>query len=155
MFGRFKKWIGIEGAKLQLHVLPSYPKKVKTINGELEISAQSVQKIKHIRLILVEIYTQGKGEEQQKKEFLLGKWELEQSFVVDAQNPKMLFFKLPFEFKKSRMDRLSEKGKLRGRLVQLAKSMKGISSTYRLEAQVEIEGLDWKPFAKATIIFNS
>lgn len=154
MFGRLKKWMGIEGAKLRLHILPSYPLDVNTINGEIEIYSQSPQKVLSVQIKFYELYSRGKGEEKRIDEFLLGTWLLNEPFLIDEKKPKIQFFKLEFEKMNSNMDKIANKGIVRKGLVRFAKSMKGISSDYRIEAEAEVAGLNWKPFAKSKVVFQ-
>ena len=154
MFGRVKKWFGIEGTKLRLHVLPSYPSDVKTINGEVEVHSKRPEKVLSIRLKFIEIYTRGRGDEKRIDEYLLGTWEHNEPFEVREGNSKMVFFKLEFEPVQSSMDKRAAKGPLRKGLVGLMKSMKGVSSDYRIEAEAVVEDNTWNPVAKAKIVFS-
>ena len=146
--------MGVEGTKLRLHVLPSYPHDVATINGEIEAYSKSPQKILSIEIKLYEVYSHGRGDEKRIDEYLLGTWTSNESFWIDDQKPQLQLFKLSFDPVQSNMDKIASKGPLRRGLVQLAKSMKGVSSDYRLEAEAVVEGLKWKPFTKTKIQFG-
>lgn len=154
MFGRVKKWFGIEGTRIRLHVLPSYPSNVTTINGEIEVYSKRPEKVLAIRLQFVEIYTRGRGEAKRIDEYLLGTWECNDPIEVSEGNPQMVFFKMEFEPVESAMDKRAAKGPLRRNLVKLMKSMKGVQSEYRIEAEAIVEGNTWNPIAKAKIVFD-
>ena len=154
MFGRVKKWFGIEGTKIRLHVLSAYPKEVETINGEIEVYSKRPETVTSIKLKFIEIYTRGRGEEKRIDEYLLGTWEYNEPFEVSEGNSEMVFFKLSFDPVKSAMDKRADKGFLRRGLVGLMKSMKGVSSDYRIEAEAIVEGTTWNPIAKAKIVFS-
>ena len=154
MFGKVKKWFGIEGTKIRLHVLPTYPSTVETINGEIEVYSKRPEKVLSIKLTFTEIFTRGRGDEKRIDEYLLGTWEYNEPFMVDEENPKMIFFKLEFDPVQSAMDKRASKGPLRKGLVNLMKSMKGVSSDYRLDAEAIVEDNSWNPITKAKIVFD-
>ncbi len=154
MFGKIKNWMGIEGAKLRFHVLPSYPHNIPTINGELEVFAKRQQTITAIEIKFYEIYTNGRGDEKRIDEYLLGTWSSEELIMVDDGFPQNVFFKLHYQKAESNMDKIAKKGFLQKGLVGFAKSMKGIKSTYRLEARANVEGVSWQVFTKTPIEFG-
>jgi len=154
MFGRIKKWMGIKGTKLRLHLLPAYPTNVETINGELEIFAKSPQRVTGLEIKFYETYARGKGEKKRIDEYLLGTWVYDEPFDIDEQTSKMILFKLEYEAVKSNMDKIADKGPLRRGLVNLAKSFRSVSSEYRLEAEATVEGLNWKPFTSEKVKFQ-
>ena len=154
MFGRVKKWFGIEGTKIRSHVLPSYPKDVKTINGEIELHSKRPEKVLAIQLKFIEVYTRGRAEEKRIDEFLLGTWEYKEPIEVSDGNSKTLFFKLEFDPVESAMDKRAGKGSLLRGVVNIMKSMKGVQSDYRIEAEAIVEDNTWNPLAKAKILFD-
>ncbi|BDS12589.1 hypothetical protein [Aureispira anguillae] len=154
MFGKVKKWFGIEGTKIRLHVLPTYPHDVETINGEIEVYSKRPEKVLAIKLKFIEVYTRGRGEEKRIDEYLLGTWEYNKAIEVSDGNSQMLFFKLEFNPVESAMDKRASKGPMRRGLVRLMKSMKGVQSDYRIEAEAIVEGGAWNPITKAKIIFD-
>lgn len=154
MFGRVKKWFGIEGTKIRLHVLPSYPEDVTTINGEIEVFSKRPERVLSIHLKFIEVYTRGRGDEKRIDEYLLGTWDFLEPFEVKEDDSKMIFFKLEYEAVESAMDKRASKGPLRKGLVSLMKSMKGVQSDYRIEAEAVVEDNTWNPVAKAKIVFG-
>ena len=154
MFGRVKKWFGIEGTKIRLHVLPTYPSDVETINGEVEVHSKRTETVLSIKLKFFEVYTRGRGDEKRIDEYLLGTWEMNEPFEVSEENTEMVFFKLTFDPVQSEMDKRASKGPLRRGLVSLMKSMKGVQSDYYIEAEAVVEGNTWNPVAKSKIVFE-
>ena len=154
MFGKVKKWFGIEGTKIRLHVLPSYPRDVKTINGEIEIYSKRPEKVLAIQLKFIEVYTRGRAEEKRIDEFVLGTWKYKEPIEVSDGNSKTLLFKLEFDPVQSAMDKRAGNGVLFRGVVNLMKSMKGIQSDYRIEAEAIVEDNTWNPLAKASILFD-
>lgn len=154
MFGTIKKWMGIEGVRLRLHLLSAYPKTVETINGEVELYAKSNTIVRNIRLQLIETYTRGKAEEKRVDEYLMGTWELDQPLHMREGENQRLLFKLPFEWLESPMDRRAKSNPLLKGMVSLMKNRKGVLSEYRLEAQVEVEGQGWSEPSRTRISFE-
>ena len=154
MFGKVKKWFGIEGTKLRLHVLDHYPRDVQTINGELEVQSKRVERINDIQVQFIEVYTRGRGEDKRIDEFILGSCQYQHSFQVSEGNSKMLFFKLAFEPVQSAMDQRASKGFLQRNLIGLMKSMKGVNSDFYLKAVATVDGNTWQPRAKTKIFFE-
>ncbi len=154
MFGKVKKWFGIEGTKLRLHVLPKYPQDVQTINGELEVHSKRKEIINEVNLQFVEVYTRGRGEDKRIDEYVLGNWQHKQSFEVSEGQPKILFFKLQFKAVQSQMDQRAAKGFLQRNLIGLMKTMKGVSSDFYLKADATVDGNTWHPSVKSKIFFE-
>lgn len=155
MFGTIKKWMGIEGVRLRLHVLPVYPRTVETINGEVELYAKSNIVVSGVQLQLIETYTRGKAEEKRVNEYLMGSWSLEEPLSMrDGENQRLLF-KLPFEWLESPMDRRAKSNPLLKGMVALMKNRKGVLSEYRIEARVQIEGHGWSDPSRTRIIFEN
>jgi len=151
MFEKVKNWFGIEGVKIRFLLLKSYPKNVKTINGELEILSQSSQVIESLRFKFIETYHVGKGKQRKSEEFVLGTLELDAVFPLSAQEKKRVFFQIPFEQKLSNMDKLANKGPFRKGIVFLAKTFSKVESTYRVEAEAKIKGSNWTAFTKSDL----
>ncbi|MCP4441184.1 MAG: hypothetical protein GY810_19945 [Aureispira sp.] len=153
MFGRVKKWFGIEGAKLRLHVLESYPKDVKTLNGEIEVTSMRPQQVIGLKMRLIEVYTRGRGENKRIDEYHMGTWEYVEPFAVDKDQGQKILFKMDFDFVKSAMDTRSSKSFLHRGVVGLAKSFKGVSSEYILEAEAQLDDTKWTAYTKTKIHF--
>ena len=154
MFGTIKKWMGIEGVRLRLHVLSAYPRTVETINGEVELYAKSNTIVQGIRLQLIETYTRGKVEEKRVDEYTLGTWELASPLQLREGENQRLLFKLPFEWLESPMDRRSKSYPLLKGMVALMKNRKGVLSEYRLEAQIQVDGQTWSTPSRTRISFE-
>lgn len=151
MFDKVKNWLGIEGVKIRFLLLKTYPKDVKTINGELEILSQSSQVIEGLRFKFIETYNIGKGKQRKNEEFILGTLDMETVFTVNTQEKKRIFFKIPFKHQRSNMDKLADKGPLRRGFVFLAKTFSKVESTYRVEAEAKIKGSNWTAFTQSTL----
>ena len=147
--------MGIQGVRLRLHVLDSYPRTVETLNGEMELFAKSNTIVQGIRLRLIETYTRGKAEEKRVDEYTLGTWTLPAPLALREGEQHRLLFKLPFEWLESPMDRRAKNNPLVKGLVALMKNRKGVQSEYRIEAQVQVDGQPWSEPSRTRIVFDA
>lgn len=154
MFSFIKEVFGKDGIKMKIATAPAYPKNIKTLNGDLEFSVQKDKTIQVVQLQLVERYTRGRGQERKTDEHLLGTWALPQPLSLKAGNVQTIRFELPFEFLYSKMEELAEQGNLVQKgLAKLAQGLKGVSSTYYLEARAKVEGTKLDLIDKVEITF--
>lgn len=147
--------MGIEGVRLRLHVLSSYPRTVDTINGELELYAKSNTLVRNVRLTFIETYTRGKAEEKRVDEYTLGTWELGEPLALREGDNHRLIFKMPFEWLDSPMDRRAKTNPLFKGMVALMKNRKGVQSEYRIEAQIQVDGQPWSEPSRTRIEFDA
>ena len=151
MFGKVKKWLGIEGVKLEL-VLPDMAfEQVGAVSGKIRFFSKNTQAVTRIRLVMIEKYSRGRGKDRLVDEYLLGEATLEQRFDVPEEEVMEVDFTLPFELVKSRVDDFGDKNFLTGGLVKLAKTIRKVSSEYRIEAEAKVEGTALNPFDRKTL----
>jgi len=153
MFGKVKKWLGIEGVKLDLMVPEEVNKKEQEVNGQLHLSALTDQTITSITVKLIEKYTRGRGESKLIDEFVIGEIVFDRTIDIGQDTPMEIDFVLPFEFVKSEMDEIEEQNIFKKGLVSLAKLAEGVKSTYRIEASAEVKGVALNPLAKEIVNF--
>jgi len=153
MFGKVKKWLGIEGAKMELILPEEINKKEGVVTGQLHLSALTEQKVTSITVKVIEKYTRGRGESKLIDEFVIGEIVLDRTIEINQDTPMEIDFELPFEFIKSEMDEIEEQNILKRGLVSLAKLAEGVKSTYRIEASAQVAGVALDPLAKEIIIF--
>ena len=60
MFGKVKRWLGIEGVKIELLIPDQVLGKSGVIDGKLRFYTMHTQKVKKIRVTLSEKYTRGR-----------------------------------------------------------------------------------------------
>ena len=154
MFNKVKKWLGIEGTRVRLYVLPSYPSDVETINGEIEVYSKRIESIKSIHVEFFEVYSRGRGEEKRINEYKLGEWHYHEPFEVSENFNKKMLFQLPFERINSPMDDRAAQNSLKKGLVSIMKSLKGVHSDFYLKGTAIIEGSSFYPSTKAKILFQ-
>ncbi len=154
MFGFFKNVFNIDSVKLRLNVLEAYPRNVPTLNGEIEIRGGG-QRVEAVCLRFVEVYTRGRGDDKRIEEYELGEWQHTEAFTVAKDAPVTLPFRLPFEFLKSNIDTLGDSNFLLRPLASLARTLKGVSSEFYLQAEASVEGGKLRPNLKTKINFTA
>ena len=151
MFGKVKKWLGIEGVKVEL-VLPEMVfEEVGAVSGQLVFHSKNQQTVRSVNLKLIEKYSRGRGQEKLVDEYLLGEINLKQRIEVPAEEPIAVDFTLPFLLQKSGVDEFGDKNFLTGGLVSLAKKLQSVNSEYRIEADADVEGTALNPFDRKVI----
>ncbi|MCB0521560.1 MAG: sporulation protein [Lewinellaceae bacterium] len=151
MFGKVKKWLGIEGVKLEL-VLPDMAfEEVGAVSGKVRFYSKNAQTVTRIRLVMIETYSRGRGKERLVDEYLLGEITLDQRINVPVDEQIEIDFTLPFESVKSGMDEFGDKNLLTGGLAKLAKTISNVQSAYRIEAEAKVEGTALNPFDRKII----
>ncbi len=153
MFGKVKKWLGIEGVKLELILPEVLDKDSGLLKGKIRFTSMNDQTVTYIQVALVEKFVRGRGDEKLIDEYELGKIELEKSFEVPANESIELDFELPFDVMKSEMDEMGEKNILFGGLVKTAKWIRGVQSTYTIIAEAKVKGVALAPFDKKEVLF--
>ncbi len=153
MFGQVKKWLGFDSVKIKIKPLEVYPYKIDTVNAELEFTANAPALVTYVKVKLIERYTRGRGENQKIDEYLLGEWISDEAIEIDGTNPKIIFFKLPFKFQHSNIEKLEHSNLIGKGIATVFKTIKAAKSDYRLEAQCLVEGSSKNPEDKVKVVF--
>lgn len=151
MIGKVKKWLGIEGTKLELTLPEEWPVTEKTLPGRIRLYSKNAQVVTSIKLALIERYYRGRGKEKRTDEYLLGETTIYKRIEVPAEGSVDVKFELPFSIIQSDMDRLEDKNFLAKRLVRAAKWLEGVDSQFRVEAEATVEGVALNPFDKKEV----
>lgn len=151
MFGKVKKWLGIEGVKLELDLPEMAFEQVGAVSGKVRFFSKNAQKVTRIRLVMVEKYSRGRGKERLVDEYQLGEITLDTAFVVPADEMMEVDFTLPFELQKSKVDTFGDKNILTGGIVKLAKKISNVHSEYRIEAEAKVDGTALNPFDRKVL----
>ena len=151
MIGREKKWLGIEGVKLEIVIAPEQRRRSGKVEGRLRFQSLNAQTVTSIRIALVEKYTRGRGKEKLIDEYELGEINLKQTIEVPAEEIVEIPFTLPFKLIKSEMDEFGDRNFLYGGLARAAKAIQSVRSDYRLEAEAKVKGVALNPFDKKFI----
>jgi hypothetical protein len=151
MFGKVKRWLGIEGVKIELLIPDQVLGKSGVIDGKLRFYTMHTQKVKKIRVTLSEKYTRGRFKNKLADLYKLAEIELNEDIEVPADDPIEVDFELPFKLVKSDMDELGDKNLVFRKVVNTAKLLKNVKSEYLLEAEAEVEGTALNPFDKKEV----
>ena len=145
MFGKVKRWLGIEGVKIEIETSDFFRLQSRSIEGHIRLVSMSDQTVYRIELALIEKYKRGRSQSKLIDEYTLGQIVLEQSIEIKAGEDTYLPFVLPFSPLQSDMDLLEEKNIIVKGVVAAAKILKGVQSEYRLEAKAHVKGTALHP----------
>lgn len=151
MFGKVKRWLGIEGVKLELQLPEQVDGAGGLIEGRILFHTMHTQTVKSIRLVLHEKYTRGRFKNKLIDQYKIAETELNDEIIIHADEPVSVAFQLPFTIVKSDMDELADKNFVLRKLVGAAKLAKNVKSEYTLEAEAEVEGTALNPFDKKVV----
>lgn len=151
MLGKVKNWLGIEGVKMEL-LLPEGPLGANgRIEGAIRLISMRPQTVTAIRIVLVERYSRGRGEERLVDEYLLGAITLTDIIDVPAEQPVERTFSLPYQRLLSDVDEFGQRNFLFGGVARLARLTRKVHSDFRLEAEAQVQGVALNPFDKRPI----
>ena len=151
MLGRVKKWLGIEGVKLEILVPEEIDKRTGQVRGKLRFQSMNTQVVNRVKLVLIEKYIRGKGQEKLIDEYELGAVENNNTFEVQPEEPVEMDFSLPFTIYKSDVDQLEDRNIFARGIARAAKFIRGVKSEYRIEAEAKVKGVALNPFDKKVI----
>ncbi len=154
MLGSVKRWLGIEGVKLELIIPEVLDRRSDLIRGHIRIQSLNPQTVNGIKLAMVERYARGRGQDRLTDEYQLGESYLPGPFVIPAEEPVDLEFELPFSLLKSNMDALEERNFFLSGVAKVAKYFQKAVSEYRIEAEAKVAGTALNPFDRKTIKIN-
>lgn len=150
MIGRVKKWLGIEGVKLELLVPDSIQLQSGVLKGSLRFQSMHSQRVTALRIVLIERYSRGRGNDRLVDDYRIGYLEIQKSLEIPSGKTVEVPFALPFSRTESNVDQLEHKLLLRG-LAKIAKAMNNVSSEFRIEAEAWVEGTALNPFARKVL----
>lgn len=146
MFGRVKRWLGIEGVKLELILPEEVAKNATEIEGTIRFYSMNQQTVRKIRVRFIEKYKRGRRKGKLVDEYELGEIHLDQDIEVPAHMHIDVDFSIPISTVKSDMDRFSDRNVVFKGVASAAKFIKGVNSVYRVEAEAEVKGTALNPF---------
>ena len=151
MFKKVKKWLGIEGVKLEL-ILPEKVKEADgVVNGKIRFSSMNDQTVDTVRVVMIERFSRGRKKEKLTNEYRIGEINLTKEIPITKDNPVEIDFSLPFELMKSEMDELEDKNIFFSGLVKVAKKFRGVNSEFYIEVEAKAKGTALSPFDKRLI----
>jgi hypothetical protein len=151
MFGKVKRWLGIEGVKVTLQIPAAVKASLEVVEGHLKFETMHPQVIEHIRVVLMEKYVRGRWKNKLADLYKIGEIEMDDDIEVPADTPIIIDFKLPFTLSKSEMDVFADKNYIFKKLVNTAKVIKNVKSEFYVQAEVQVKGTALNPFDKQAI----
>jgi len=148
MLNKVKKWLGIEGVKLELILPEEVDESTGKLTGRIQFYSMHEQTVSRLKVKLVERYTRGRKNEKVTDEFELGEIDIAKKIDIPAGEMVEVEFNLPFELMRSEMDSIENKNFVLGKLVKTAKWISGVQSEYRVEAEADVMGTPLNPFDK-------
>ena len=146
-----KKWLGIEGVKLDILVSGDVSAASGTIRGILSFQSMNTQTVTQVKLVLIERYSRGRGEERTTDEYLLGSLVIDDTFDVLPETIVERPFILHFSEIKSDVDSFGDKNIVYSGIASLARWSRGVKSDYRIEAEAKVKGVALNPFDKQPV----
>lgn len=151
MFGKVKRWLGIEGVKVQLILPERVDGNSGLLEGQIKFESMHDQTVNKIKIILTEKFIRGRWKQRLTDVYKIGEIDLIQDILIPAHEPMVIDFELPFTIIKSDMDELSDKHFVLRKIVNTAKALKNVKSEFYIEAEAEVEGTALSPFDKQQI----
>ncbi len=151
MIGKVKKWLGIEGVKLEVRVPDGQQLSDGRISGTLHFQSLQEQTVTGVQIVLIEKYSRGRGEERLIDEYELGRLRLNETFTVTPEEEIVKPFSLAFEPLRSAVDEWGDRNLVNRNLAKMARWVRQADSIYRIEAEAKVEGVALNPYAKKTI----
>lgn len=151
MFGKVKRWLGIEGVKIEMLLPDEVSADSGVIEGKIKFESMNTQTVTHIRLTLTEKYIRGRFKNKLADLYKIGEIELHDAVEVPAHEVLIVDFELPFSLIKSDMDELGDKNFVFKKIVGAAKALKNVRSEFFIEAEATVTGTALNPFDKQQI----
>ncbi|MCB0641400.1 MAG: hypothetical protein KDC44_07155, partial [Phaeodactylibacter sp.] len=76
MLDRVKRWLGIEGVKLDLIIPEEVSKKSQLIKGKIRFTSMNTQQVTTAKIALIERYARGRRKDKRIDDYELGEVEL-------------------------------------------------------------------------------
>lgn len=146
-----KKWLGIEGVKMELSLPEEILGKEGVVEGKAVFQSMNTQTVTGIKLVFIERYVRGRGKEKLIDEYELGQLELDLEFEVPNDEIVEVDFKLPFVLTQSEIEAFGSRNFLFGGISKLANLSRGAKSHYRIEGEATVKGVALNPFDKVEI----
>lgn len=154
MINRFKKVLGIEGVKVRLKLNSPYNRSNQFIDGVIILESKSDSVVTQIQLQLVEKYERGRKDNRLVNDYIIGNLILSDKIIVHQNEVVEIPFKLDFIVGESPMDNIAKDGLFYTGFVKLAKYIKGVKSTFRVDAKVKSKGTKLDAIYSEEIIFK-
>jgi hypothetical protein len=152
MFQKVKRWLGIEGVKVEIE-MPTYFKQTdKELFGRLKLMSLDNHLIEQIEYKLIERYKRGRGATKLIDEYILGIKVSKEKLILKSSETVYIDFMLPIKPNLSAVEKFGDKNFLAKGLATGVKWLKGAKSEYRLEVRIKVRDIRLDPFASFHLI---
>lgn len=149
--GSIKNFLGIGGIDVAVQCPQQIAKEGGGVAGQITLTSKSDQHVLTLEVGMFEEYTSGRGDDEETREFELGKIQVGAGFDMKAGESKVVPFQLPFTLVKSNADDLKERGGALGALGSAAKWANKEQSEYVVRADCDVKGTALDPSGKQTV----
>lgn len=154
MFGKVKKFLGIEGVKVEMEIPESVERLSGRVPGTLIFTSMHPQVVESVTIVLVERFNRGRKKDKLTDEYELGRLDIKLDLEVLPEGPSKTHFELQYELLISEMDELENKNLIYKGLIKSAKWFRNVKSEYRVEVEAKIKGTILSPFDKKPILLT-
>ena len=148
MIGTVKKWLGIEGVKLELILDEDAAIQPGMVSGLIRFTSMHSQVVTKVKVVLIEKYSRGRGKEKRVDEYELGELELQEDIQVIAGEEVDVEFTLKYKLVRSEMEKSNF---FLAPFVKAAKKLSAVQSEYRIEAEAKVKGTALNPFDRKEV----
>jgi hypothetical protein len=151
MFGRVKRYLGIEGVKIELEIPDATKVSQRKLSGKVIFYSKNTQTVTAISVSLIERYTHGRGKDKKIEELTLGNIQTNEAVVVSSDMPLEIEFVLPFSPVRSEIEEFASKNILFSGLANAAKLAFAAKSEFFVVAEAKVQGTALHPFFRKQI----
>ena len=149
IFKKIKQGLGIGTAKVELQSPASISKDAGELTGKVIVIAKSDQKVKSIKISLVEKSVVGSGETREERTKVIESLVLDESFEIKKDEEKTIDFTLPLHGSGD-----SASLKIFGGTLTISGGESSTSKNLQVVATVDLEGVALDPTASNDIYFT-
>ncbi len=154
MLNKLKNFLGIEGVKISIQLDDPIDHSEKAVFGKIILSSLSDQIVDGIELKFIEKYERGRADEKLIDEYELGSMLITDSIQLDKEVDVAVPFTLAYNPLLSEVDQFENENFLKKGLAMIAKSLKGVKSTYKVVAKAKVRGTTLDPIAVKQVILE-
>jgi hypothetical protein len=150
-FSNLKNKLGIGGVKVEVRAPGQVAKADGKISGTVVLTTKSDQEVVGIKVKVLEVFSTGRGNEKEVKNFTLGQVSLPGNFTIKTGESKEVPFSVSFVTINSNADDLKEKGGALGAIGKLGAFANAEKSEYYVEAEADVKAAALDPSGKQQI----
>ncbi len=144
MFGNIKKLLGMGDFEVELLCSDKINVTDKVLQGAVKIKSRRENILIRLEMQLIEDFKKGRGADKKEEEFVWALRNMDMDVYLPSGEFVIIPFRLDFEPVLSNMDKIGNNFILSGP-IQLAKYLKGVSSTMRLDIRCCVRGIEDSP----------